>query len=868
MTDPYVPLPHIDLPPHVDLPPFDPSLAGQPDPSLQQPMAQDHFPPADHAQVDPFHIDQFDQGHFDQIQYDQVQYDQTQYGPGPFNPPDAYYVPQPPGDYQPPDPPGAYVAPDPPGFAPDPPDYVAPDPPEMGDYWAPDPPGFADTRASDLRGFVDYLAPDPPGFADYVAEPPGFGDRPIQDPRQPDDYLAAASPAPNDGPVLDFAIPADLVDDIGQAQNPQSTNAAETDHPGRDSTTNASPSSGDAFDKMKAGEVTWLDDSADSGDFAGMQEPPTKPTLVPDPDSPNSWLLQIEDPNPPDRHLYDHGRDLGADGMGKVTERETITLARIETPDGSPPAVGVMRGVDDRMAIVVNLPPGGCLAETTAPLNNVINIYGFANFPGDATAAGATPGADGPPPPTPPPAASPPPAAPPPGATPPPPQQPWPQEEPEPAPDPAPAAATPGPAPGLVPPGPQPFVPPGFESPAPPTHPPAGAPPQPGPPPDRGHASDDPHPDRRLWLDQGGSKQPAGRPHPAKAKEPEGGEQRRWSGTGRPDPDGVNRTPGRTSRVVIHTPEGIRVLRNAEYSLDTDPAFRDVARKVRDRMRTDSYDSFRKHLNREIKTILRGGPDHALKKIVEVRSDGSLVWKAGTAFAGQELHYAHTVSQQSTKNIGGHRALNVALRNLDPVGADFHLKEYGHVWERLTNHLKGTPIGGAATAAGTNEWAISKVPPGRPGQAGFVTIANLVFLSVLTATGVVIVKSSESRSEAIAQLSEVGVGLAVQEIIVGNLDAGIAGVGFAVGVAMGMRSDDKETSERRAIEEARHEAVDKFIDTYLPETVRFTPNAVIPQGLAHAVGISPNNRHYDITVQNQVYDLLFAVPPTRPQPLY
>lgn len=355
-------------------------------------------------------------------------------------------------------------------------------------------------------------------------------------------------------------------------------------------------------------------------------------------------------------------------------------------------------------------------------------------------------------------------------------------------------------------------------------------------------------------LDRGADKNQDFRVHPKRAKEP--ADPPSWSGTGKPDPDGVNRTPGRTSRTLIQTPNGPRILRNAETTLATDPSFRDIALEVRNRMGTDHYTNYRANLNQAIKKILAGSADHPLKRILEVKGD-TIYWKAGTSFAGQPLEYAHTVAQQSIKNIGADEALATAPQNLEPVGGVFHRTEYGHLWETLTNYLRNTPAAARATKAGTREWAISPVPPGRRGQAGFITIGGMMFLAVTAGTAIVIIRSSQSRSEAVAELATVGVGLALNQIIVKALGGG---AGFAVGVVIGMYSDDPILNRQHAIEEAQREAVEKFIDKFIAKDL---PEAAT--NIHHRFWF--DERRYDPAVVEQVHQLLFDIPPTQPQPI-
>lgn len=240
--------------------------------------------------------------------------------------------------------------------------------------------------------------------------------------------------------------------------------------------------------------------------------------------------------------------------------------------------------------------------------------------------------------------------------------------------------------------------------------------------------------------------------------------------------------------------------------------------------------------------------DHPLRKILEKRGD-QLFWKEGTAFAGQELNYAHTLPQASVRNIGAPEALASAPEKLEPVGRRLHLSEYGHKADLVTNHLRNaTEEVRAAAKAGTKDLAVSRIPKARAGQAGCIEIKGLAFLAILSATGVVILRSSADRTEAVAELVKFGADLALQSIIVRALGGG---AGFAVSVVLGMHSDDSHLNRQHAIETAQYDAVHKFIDQYLPQTVTVDK------------GVIWDSRRYDPLVVEQVHDLMFAVPPTR-----
>ncbi|MEV6971717.1 hypothetical protein AB0M47_42125, partial [Hamadaea sp. NPDC051192] len=273
--------------------------------------------------------------------------------------------------------------------------------------------------------------------------------------------------------------------------------------------------------------------------------------------------------------------------------------------------------------------------------------------------------------------------------------------------------------------------------------------------------------------------------------------------------------------------------------------FKEVAESVRQHRGGDTYNAYRRRLNTEIKRILRAAADHPLKRILEMGPRNQLVWRQGTVFAGQDLHYAHKLSQQVIKNVRANPNLAMSPGNLEPVGGDFHLAEYGHDTERLTDYM-ATASEEARTAVrvGTEDLAVRRIGPGRPGQAGYITIGGLVHLAVVSAGVVVILRASHDRTEAVANLMEFGAGLAVQEIVLRGFGGGPA---IVVPIVMNMRSDDPQVSRQRAMDEARRELVHKYVDAYLPET---------------KVG-----GKYDPAVLDGVHQLLFEVPPTpEPQP--
>jgi hypothetical protein len=105
------------------------------------------------------------------------------------------------------------------------------------------------------------------------------------------------------------------------------------------------------------GEVHWITERGERADawgewgrpFEGFNGPDLPEVrLAPDPTAPGTWLVQVKDPNPPDREIHDPRLGTIRDGLGTV-DAQMITIARIETPDGGAPAVGLLRE-GDRLA--------------------------------------------------------------------------------------------------------------------------------------------------------------------------------------------------------------------------------------------------------------------------------------------------------------------------------------------------------------------------------------------------------------------------------------------------------------------------------------------------------------------------------------
>jgi len=415
---------------------------------------------------------------------------------------------------------------------------------------------------------------------------------------------------------------------------------------------------------------------------------------------------------------------------------------------------------------------------------------------------------------------------------------------------------------------------PGGQPPPPQGHPETS---QPGPavspglqPPDRGPAY--PHPALGVpGPDWGRIKDFFGAPpaHSRQAKDPEpslgrvadriedqlavDGTQRTFvSGIGRPDPDGFDRTPGRTGFTLVQTPQGTRLLRSPAATLADDPAFKEVAESVRQVRGGDTYKEYQKRLTAAIKKIVNDTKPHALKNILEIAPNGQLRWKAGTSFAGQYLNFAHTLARQTIINLKANPNLAVAPNNLEPTGHYFHSTEYGHVLERITDYMrKATVAARGATVRGTEALALRRIKPGRaagpgrPGQAGYIRVGTLVQLALLTGNVITILRTSGSRTEVVGQLIQLGTGLAMQEIVF-RVFGGPAAI--IVPLVVDLRSDDAEVSRLRAIDEARREFVHEYVDKFLPET---------------KVG-----GRYDPAVAEAVYQVLFEIPPTpAPEPL-
>ena len=287
-------------------------------------------------------------------------------------------------------------------------------------------------------------------------------------------------------------------------------------------------------------------------------------------------------------------------------------------------------------------------------------------------------------------------------------------------------------------------------------------------------------------------------------------------GTAGTDPDGVNRTPGRTSKTLVYNRKtgDTKLLSNPETTLADDPAFKDLAGKVESGMRSTNYKSFRATLNQGIKEILEGAADHPLKKLLEVKGN-KLVWKAGTAFAGEELNYAHTLAQKSIANLGADEGAAVALENLSPVGRTYHLSTYGHAEDYATSFSKAaTPEAAALEKALADELAVTRLARARSGQRGFATIGSMAFTLVSIGLAVYVVSQAKDKPQATLKL---GVDIAVFGLVAKL--AGGGPVGFIVAGTIGMYSDNAEMNRQHDEEEAKDSIAKDFIRKNIPNAI-------------------------------------------------
>jgi V8-like Glu-specific endopeptidase len=159
--------------------------------------------------------------------------------------------------------------------------------------------------------------------------------------------------------------------------------------------------------------------------------------------------------------------------------------------------------------------------------------------------------------------------------------------------------------------------------------------------------------------------------------------------------------------------------------------------------------------------------------------------KAGTAYAGQELNYAHTLAQQSLRNLGANAGAAVSLENLAPVGKASHLgsedvapeMRIGHVEETVTDYMKkATPEAAAATKQAANELSGSiRVLRNRGGQRGFATVGGLLFTMVVVGTSVYAISQADNK---IGKVVELGTSFVINGMIYKL--AGGGGIGLIV----------------------------------------------------------------------------------------
>ena len=244
-------------------------------------------------------------------------------------------------------------------YAPDPPSdaincyALAPDPPSDRQLRATRPTrrptASTPTRSRPTRRPMTVTpTPDPPSDAinSYALAP---------DPPSDDSYAYAPDPPSN--AINSYALAPDPPSDDSYAYAPD---------PPSDGIANPT-----AFDRMVPGGIVWLDKSNDDdNDFNNFPKGAPPVELVPVPaENPQAYLLKVEDPNKPLRDPKDPD--------GGRAEAAMITVARIETPNGGAPAVGLMRRAGGDFTVVIALPDGGTLTKTDATLNGKLDLYAF-----------------------------------------------------------------------------------------------------------------------------------------------------------------------------------------------------------------------------------------------------------------------------------------------------------------------------------------------------------------------------------------------------------------------------------------------------------------------------------------------------------
>lgn len=155
--------------------------------------------------------------------------------------------------------------------------------------------------------------------------------------------------------------------------------------------------------------------------------------------------------------------------------------------------------------------------------------------------------------------------------------------------------------------------------------------------------------------------------------------------TGLVDKSGRQGEPPGTSAVSIFRGKVIP----EPQDLIENPAFRDVAKQVWNKLTTPNYKTFARNLGEAIKNVLRSEKPHELKNLLEIAKRGGreqLRFKVGP-YAGEWLEFAHNVSQKEIENLKLSKWLYVDPHNLSPVGDIFH-REYLHAEQAATEFGK------------------------------------------------------------------------------------------------------------------------------------------------------------------------------------
>jgi RHS repeat-associated protein len=119
--------------------------------------------------------------------------------------------------------------------------------------------------------------------------------------------------------------------------------------------------------------------------------------------------------------------------------------------------------------------------------------------------------------------------------------------------------------------------------------------------------------------------------------------------------------------------------------LADDPALKDIAEKLTERMRSDKYENFAKNLHKAIRKIVEAPEADPLQDTFSVeKATRRLIFKSGP-YKGQYLEFAHDVSQSQIKVQGLDPGLATDPSNLYPVGDKFH-DDWLHSIDYLTNY--------------------------------------------------------------------------------------------------------------------------------------------------------------------------------------